>query len=351
MKEKPKVSVIVPCYDVERYLNRCLNSLVNQTLKDIEIILVDDGSPDRVPEKCDEWAKKDSRIKVIHKKNAGLGYARNTGLDVAIGEYVAFVDSDDYVELNMYEKLYKVAKNHDSDVVYCGFKKEFKHNYFMNVQECNDYTEFTNETVKNLIPDFITSEPYRKSEYKYEMSVWHSIYKRLIIQEHHLRFISEREYASEDIPFQIDFLSFAYRVSFIPDMLYIYCFNEESLTKAFPLERYYKIRNLFYLIQEKSKSYDTKGLRAKRLFIGYVRSYLRKWVRCREKSEAKKVICEIMNDEVWIEIRKIYHPSFLPFHQRLLLKAIYYRNVDMYYLLTKCMDYKMVPKIKKMFNK
>ena len=94
---KPKVSIIVPVYNVEKYLDRCMESLLNQTLKDIEIILVDDGSPDNCPQICDEYAKKDSRVKVVHKVNAGLGYARNSGLDVASGEYVAFVDSDDYV--------------------------------------------------------------------------------------------------------------------------------------------------------------------------------------------------------------------------------------------------------------
>ena len=90
-----KVSVVVPVYNVEKYLDQCMNNLVNQSLQEIEIILVDDGSPDRVPEMCDEWAMKDNRIKVIHKKNEGLGYARNSGLEIAMGEYVTFVDSDD----------------------------------------------------------------------------------------------------------------------------------------------------------------------------------------------------------------------------------------------------------------
>lgn len=106
----PKVSIIVPCWGVEKYLDKCVESLVYQTLSDIEIILVDDESPDRVPEMCDEWAKKDGRIKVVHKKNAGLGMACNSGLDVATGEYVAFCDSDDWVELNTYEALYSKAK-------------------------------------------------------------------------------------------------------------------------------------------------------------------------------------------------------------------------------------------------
>ena len=108
--KKPSISIIVPIYNVERYFRRCMNSLLNQTLQDIEIILVDDESPDNCPEICEEYAAKDSRIKVIHKKNAGLGFARNSGLKLATGEYVAFVDSDDYVDLTMYEKLYLTAK-------------------------------------------------------------------------------------------------------------------------------------------------------------------------------------------------------------------------------------------------
>ena len=106
----PKVSIIVPCWGVEKYLDRCVESLVNQTLKDIEIILVDDESPDRVPVMCDDWAKKDSRIRVIHKKNGGLGFARNSGLDIATGEYVTFCDSDDYIEQEAYECTMKRKK-------------------------------------------------------------------------------------------------------------------------------------------------------------------------------------------------------------------------------------------------
>lgn len=110
MNQQPKVSVVVPIYNTEPYLERCMQSLLSQTLKDIEIILVDDGSPDCSPKMCDEYAQKDSRIKVIHKRNAGLGYARNSGLEIATGEYVAFIDSDDYIAPNMYEKLYNTAK-------------------------------------------------------------------------------------------------------------------------------------------------------------------------------------------------------------------------------------------------
>lgn len=106
----PKVSIVVPIYKVEKYIDRCLDSLLNQTLKDIEIILVDDGSPDNCPKICDEYVQKDARVRVIHKQNEGLGYARNSGMDVAAGEYIAFVDSDDFVDVKMFGTLYSEAK-------------------------------------------------------------------------------------------------------------------------------------------------------------------------------------------------------------------------------------------------
>ena len=116
------ISVIVPVYNVEKYLNNCVESIVNQTYKDLEIILVDDGSPDNCPAMCDEWAKKDKRIKVIHKQNGGLSSARNAGLETATGEFVAFVDSDDSIDINMYEIMENMFSD-DIDIVMCGYQK------------------------------------------------------------------------------------------------------------------------------------------------------------------------------------------------------------------------------------
>lgn len=104
------------------YLDRCMKTLLDQTLQDIELIMVDDGSPDKCPQICDEYAQKDSRIKVVHKQNAGLGYARNSGLEVATGEFVAFVDSDDYVDTSMFELLYKEALKTQADAVFCAYQ-------------------------------------------------------------------------------------------------------------------------------------------------------------------------------------------------------------------------------------
>lgn len=119
-KDKGLLSVIVPVYKVEQYLDRCVESIVSQTYHNLEIILVDDGSPDRCPELCDQWAKRDTRIKVIHKENGGAADARNIGIRVATGEYLAFVDSDDYIEREMYETMLAAMGRTDSGIACCG---------------------------------------------------------------------------------------------------------------------------------------------------------------------------------------------------------------------------------------
>lgn len=111
------ISIIIPIYKVKQYLDECVTSIVSQTYKDLEIILVDDGSPDSCPQMCDEWMKKDARIKVVHKKNGGLSSARNAGLKVATGEYIGFIDSDDYVDETMYEDLMRVMMRNEKTMV------------------------------------------------------------------------------------------------------------------------------------------------------------------------------------------------------------------------------------------
>lgn len=119
-----KLSVIVPIYNVEQYLDECIKSIVNQTYKNLEIILVDDGSPDNCPELCDIWAEKDSHIKVIHKENGGVSSARNVGLDAATGDFIAFVDSDDYLDSDMYEIMLTQMREHNADMAQCGIVRE-----------------------------------------------------------------------------------------------------------------------------------------------------------------------------------------------------------------------------------
>ncbi len=121
----PQISVIVPVYKAEAFLEKCIRSILDQTFRDLELILVDDGSPDCSPALCDRFAEKDVRVHTIHQKNAGVAAARNRGLEVASGEYVTFVDSDDYIDLRMYESMMRNARQYNCDVVMCDCVKEF----------------------------------------------------------------------------------------------------------------------------------------------------------------------------------------------------------------------------------
>lgn len=116
---KPMISVIIPVYKVEDYLDKCVKSILDQTYSELEIVLVDDGSPDQCPEMCDSWAERDSRIKVIHKQNGGLSDARNAGLDICTGEYIAFVDSDDWIKANMYQIMMETLERENADICAC----------------------------------------------------------------------------------------------------------------------------------------------------------------------------------------------------------------------------------------
>ena len=314
--DSPLVSIIVPCYKIEKYIDRCVHSIINQSLSNIEVILVDDGSPDNVPLLCDAWAVKDKRIKVLHKKNGGLGEARNSGMDLATGMYIAFVDGDDYVASSMYEHLVNIAITHQADAVFCGFRKEVKPDVWINVNEVRDAKIFVGKNISEIVLGMIANPPYVKRERSYEISVWHSIYKRDLINRYSIRFASEREIASEDLPFNIDFLLHALKVVFLPNIYYNYCLNETSLTATFIPEKYERMKSLYIMIKEKCKTIDNNYLCSNRFFIGYVRGYILHLQKSDRKDKID-ILKHVVNDDVWRHISKSYKPHFLPFYQRL----------------------------------
>lgn len=166
MKELPLISVIVPVYNVEAYLDQCIRSITEQTYRNLEIILVDDGSPDGSGAICDTWAEKDSRIRVIHKENNGAGAARNTGLDLARGELLAFVDSDDYIAPDMYEHLYKLMQC-GADIAECGYVETYDDNTIFNSTDASRQMYTPQEAMRGNIWDT-----------EFRQLIWNKLYRR-----------------------------------------------------------------------------------------------------------------------------------------------------------------------------
>lgn len=209
------ISVIVPVYKAEKYLNRCVESIVNQTYRDLEIILVDDGSPDRSPELCDIWAKKDGRIIVIHKENGGASSARNIGLDTAKGDYISFVDSDDYISENMYEIMLDAASRYKADVVSCGRTL---------VNTDGNIELFTLEEEKTFTGKEALTEFFKGT--CFDDASWDKLYSREIFNS--LRF-KEGE-INEDLVPTVEILGGCDKVVHVGKPLYFYCENSESIT-------------------------------------------------------------------------------------------------------------------------
>lgn len=300
MIEKHLVSIIVPIYKVEQYMDECITSIVKQTYSNIEIILVDDGSPDKCPQKCDDWGKRDSRIKVVHKKNAGLGYARNSGLEIASGEYVAFVDSDDYVDTSMFETLYEEAMRNHTDAVFCAYQRC--------VNNRKDKTFFSKKKllhgkeILNYIADMIASPAHIKEERLECMSAWNGIYKKKIIDSKNIRFMSEREVVSEDIVFNVDFLKHCNSIALIPQPLYNYCIHENSLSRTFKESKFSGIIRLYTYLIDSTAEYNSVEMKQRclRLLVEYTLGQINNLLHSSLSLKKKKIIFNtVAKNPIW----------------------------------------------------
>ena len=256
---QPKVSIIVPVYNVEKFLERCVISLQNQTVRDIEIILVDDSSTDSSLQICNRLAQEDSRIKVIHKVNEGAGKARNAALSIATGEYIGFVVSDDYVEPDMYRPLLEKAEEHNSDLVMSGVIF-VDGNMFSEKGECirkvyfDKDTHFeTQEDLKKLRMGIVGALPEDADDSKYGMSIWKNLFRYEIIKDNNIVFQSEREMLSEDALFMIDYISHINKATGIGEAFYNYCRNGDSISKSYKKDRFEKS---LVFVDEVKKRFD-----------------------------------------------------------------------------------------------
>jgi len=235
----PFFSLIIPCYNVENYVERCVRSILEQPFKDYEVILVDDGAKDHTPQVLDALAADHPCIQVIHQQNGGLSSARNAGLAASRGQYVWFIDSDDWVEPDSLEKLYHACEKKTPDIV--------KFSYFRAAE--------TKKRVSGVIPEgwYETAqlEGVRRSAYcaagKYSLSAWSHVYRLSFLRENALSFVSERLVCSEDYLFNLQALEHAACMRVIPDALYVYELREGSLTQTYKpdlVERYAELYRL-----------------------------------------------------------------------------------------------------------
>lgn len=242
---KCKLSIIVPVYGVEKYIDKCLNSLVKQSLKEIEVIVVNDGTKDNSQKIIDKYVKKyPDKIKSYIKENGGQGSARNYGLKKASGEYIGYVDSDDFVEKDMYKKLYNKAKENNYDIVVCG-------NY--NVSE-----DYQNKNIDAFINNYNTD---LENIFFGKMAVWNKIYKRDILIKNKLEFKEKVWY--EDLAFTLKAIMNSNTFAFIDEPLYDYLIREGSTMNNSNVQRNLEILDAFndilsYIQHNKKEEYFSK---------------------------------------------------------------------------------------------
>lgn len=219
----PQISVIVPIYNTEKYIHKCIDSILNQSLSDIEIILVNDGSEDKCGQIVEDYQKIDARIKVIHKENGGLWSARNAGLGIATGKYISFIDSDDWIEKEMLENMYNKAEEYQADQVVCNYNKV--------------YTDKTEENVLKLREELIKIDQIGIQDYFYNYwfpnnhgrEVCNKLYKREIIKQKKILFEENKEIFAEDLLFNFYYLCYLKKIYAINSSYYNYLQHDRSI--------------------------------------------------------------------------------------------------------------------------
>lgn len=271
--KNPLVSIVIPIYNVEEYLDRCILSVVNQSYREMEIILVDDGSPDRCPQMCDDWAQKDTRIKVIHKENAGLGFARNTGIEHATGAYIFFFDSDDYVEPNTVEACVRIAMDNNADIVCFGNDVQ-THDGTVLTRRIPTPPKFiySGEEVREvMMPNVLSYNSVTGEDWNFTMSACFSMYSMEVVRKSGWRFVSERDIMCEDIYSVLEFYQYVRKAVILPDVLYHYITNPRSLSRSYREDRYEKLKYFAHKLTELSKKMNSERQlkdRISRIFLG-----------------------------------------------------------------------------------
>lgn len=325
------VSVIIPVYNVDKYLKKCIDSMLNQTYKNIEIILVDDGSTDTSGFICDQYKEKNDNIIVIHKKNEGLGYARNSALKIASGKYVTFIDSDDYADNDLIMNLMKGVIYDQVDTCIGGFKRINEDGSIEFIEKYQECIYINDDIYDSLFARMLGSLPEKHDALR--MSVWNVLYSMDIIKEHGLIFPSERDFISEDIMWDSEYYKYAHKVKIIESTAYNYRITPGSLTQKFKPQRFEMVCILYKELKKRIDNDSVKVMRLQRQFFVNLRVCL--------KQEHPKIsknnrhiyiirIKKIINDDLVQEIVKEYPVNKIQFKQKIFLLLIKYR---LFYIL------------------
>lgn len=263
MRQDELISVIVPVYNVEKYLEICVNSIRSQTYSNLEIILVDDGSPDNSGAICDRLAAEDNRIRVIHKQNEGLGLTRNAGIKAASGQWIMFIDSDDWIDTTMAADLLKAVQRNDADMAICGKKRIYPNGRKEWLPSCQNEEVYIGkeEILENVFFPLLGNDLENLNRRKRNaVAVWINIYKAELLKKTELQFQSERICLSEDILFNLNYSLLCKRIVRIPGCQYNYRYNPVSLSSTFRKNRIWQTQNLYRDMEE---IVESEGLRTR----------------------------------------------------------------------------------------
>ena len=338
MKEDTLISVVVPVYNVEKYLDRCINSLVCQTYKNLQIILVNDGSTDKCPSICDSWAKKDRRIKVIHKDNSGLGLSRNEGIKEANGEYICFVDSDDYIHESAIEQLYIKIKENDADACYYGCIDvidgvEIKKDPPKKLLYIGD------EVKKEFAANIIGNMPNESKPLFSGVSACYAFYNTKFIKSNNIKFHSEREdYISEDMIFNLNVCLFANKIAILPQSLYYYVIRRNSsLRSTYRSDRFEKSKIMYNKLIEYSERLGlgkNGEIRAQKYLIQATIACIKMDViYYGSMNKCYDIFNKYLNDKTINNILTTYPINLLPFKQKLFCLFLKYHCNKILYIL------------------
>lgn len=306
-----KISVIIPVYNAEKYLKRSLDSVCNQTLRELEILLINDESTDSSLEICQQYANKDNRIRIYNKKNEGAGIARNLGLKYAKGDYIAFLDADDYIKNSMYNILYNRAIADYADACMCGYYKVGMQGEILKkfIPDKDELYTSNEEVISEVLFNILGADCHYHTDVILGTSVWKTIFKRSVLIQRGILFLSERKVTSEDTLFNIDFFSEAARVSLVAKPLYMYCVNTESLSRKFRQESFAEIKRLYLIEKEhldKIRRKQEALERIERSFLGNTRTVLAQAVMSQKPKEAMDYINKVCNDKELIKVLEHY---------------------------------------------